>query len=191
MKSKQDIYYKLTDKDGRTYGGCQWGPGVTNKAPGKGELCTNGWIHLYTDPLLAVLLNSIHGNFKPDEMLLWTATAKGRIKSDHGLKVGAQVVTILEQIPLPEITLEQKIRFAILCAKSVYEEKKFNKWADDWLSGKDRTASAAGAARAASAARAPASAAWAARAASAAASAAGKDIDLIMLAHQAVEGAEG
>ncbi|KKL58315.1 hypothetical protein LCGC14_2226540, partial [marine sediment metagenome] len=59
-----ETLYKLTDSNDQTYGKTQWGPGIEHAASGKGPLCTEGWLHAYTDPLLAVLLNPIHGNYK-------------------------------------------------------------------------------------------------------------------------------
>ena len=52
--------YKLTVERGRTYDGMQWGPGVEHTAPGKGLLCSKGWLHAYTDPFLAVIFNPVH-----------------------------------------------------------------------------------------------------------------------------------
>jgi len=40
---------------------------------------------------------------------------------------------------LPRVTTEQRVKFAILCAKAVYKDEAFNLWADRWLSGDDRT----------------------------------------------------
>ena len=40
---------------------------------------------------------------------------------------------------LPRVTIEQRVKFAILCAKAVYNEEAFNLWADRWLSGEDRS----------------------------------------------------
>ncbi len=40
---------------------------------------------------------------------------------------------------LPRVTTEQRVKFAILCAKAVYKDEAFNLWADGWLSGDDRT----------------------------------------------------
>ena len=34
--------YKLTDGDGQTRGGTQWGPGVSHSGTGEGELCGPG-----------------------------------------------------------------------------------------------------------------------------------------------------
>ena len=165
--------YKLTDKDGRTYGGCQWGEGVTHETDGHGELCGPGWIHAYTDPLLAVLLNPIHANFDPDTMLLWWC--KGKVgRTDSGLKVGSTKVTTIRTIPGPEITTEQRVRFAILCAREVYQEPVWSQWAAAWLDGTERGASASASASAYAAADAAAYAA--------------ADLDLISLARRAMEG---
>jgi len=189
--------YKLTDENGRTYGGTQWGEGVEHTALGTGELCGPGWLHAYTgsesDPeagaLLAVLLNPIHANFQPPRLF----EAEGDVgKTGYGLKVGCTRLRALREIPLPVVTTEQRVRFGILAALEVCPKDgwgiKFRAWATDWLDGSDRSASAAWAAEAEawaaeaeaeaetvaawSAARAARAAARAARAASAAAEAA-------------------
>jgi len=118
------------------------------------------------------------------------------------MKLGFTTGIVGKVIPLPRITLEQKRRYAIGSACSVYKEKSFCKWADDWISGKDRSreavrgtsgvgrkaAEAALAARAV--ARAAARVAWAARAvaraARAAAWAARDTLDLIRIAEWAM-----
>ena len=87
--------YKLTDKNGQTHGGCQWGPGVQHETSGDGDI--------------------------------------------------------------------QKVAFGILCSLEVCQSPEYRRWAEDWLSGTDRSARAARAAWAA--ARAAARAAWAAWAA--------------------------
>jgi len=151
--------------------------------------------------LLAVFLNPIHADF--NDPIMWEG--EGEVaKEDHRLKVGCTKGTTIKQIPLPKVTREQRIRFGILCAKQVFQEEKWNKWADDWLAEKDRSASAAreaaqaaqAAARAArvewAAARA-AAAAWAASAAARAAARAAqaaknKPLDLITIAEKAIRG---
>ncbi len=134
--------YKLTDREGKTFGGCQWGENVTHTASGKGELCSNGWLHAYTHPLLAVLLNPIHADII--NPLLWECSAirKG-MKNDFGLKVGVISCTTLHTIPLPQISNTQRIAFGILCAKAVYKDPDWNQWADNWLSNKDRSTESA------------------------------------------------
>lgn len=139
--------YKLTTQDYKTRKGkqneCTWGEGVTHSGTGVGPLCSPGWIHAYTSPLLAVLLNPIHANL--DDPILWEAEGDIGL-SDSGLKVGGRSLTTIKKIPLPILTREQKVIFAILCAKSVYKNPSYLRWADNYISGKDRTYAAANAA---------------------------------------------
>ena len=186
-------YCKLTDKKGQTHGGMQWGEGITHTASGEGDLCRPGWIHVYADPLLAVLLNPIHAKFTNPR--LWEVEVAGRSKTDNGLKLGFTQVTTICEIPLPKVSVAQAVRFCILCTKEVCEELAWNKWAAAWLSGEGRSEAAAWAAEAAAraaraaaeaAARAAEAAAWAA-AMAAEAAAKGTELDLIALAYQAVK----
>ena len=183
-------YWKLTDQEWETYGHTKWGPNVTHTASGEGELCGPGWIHVYTHPLLAAFLNQIHADFpKP---ILWRGRGIAG-KTDNGLKLGCSRFTTLEIVPLPQVTIEQRIRFGIICTRAVYCDPSWNRWADDWLNGNDRSAESARAARAAAAPAA--AAAWeaaedaAAEAAAAAAWAAAEErpLDLIALAQRAME----
>jgi hypothetical protein len=154
--------YKLTDGDMRTRGGFQWKLGEEKTAPGTGELCTNGWLHAYTDPLLAVLLAPVHGAEKYTRLF----RAEGEVgATNHGLKVGCDRMTLVEEMKLPEVTTEQRIRFGILCARKVCRDPGWSAWAERWLSGEDRTQEAAERAESAARAAAGAAAEWAARAA--------------------------
>lgn len=128
--------YKLTDENFETYGHTKWGENVTHEGTGNGSLCGPGWIHAYTSPELAVLLNPMHANFK--NPVLWEA--EGNIDlNDQGLKVGSKKLTTIKIIPVPEITITQKIAFGILCALEVYQEDNFVTWAKNWLTGADRS----------------------------------------------------
>ncbi len=170
--------YKLTDEHSRTYDNTQWGENVTHAAKGRGnELCSDGVIHAYTSPILAVLCNPIHADFS--DPVLWEA--EGEIVASDGLKTGVKKLTTIRRIPLPSITPEQRVKFAILSALQVEQNQTFVAWAQTWLSGQDRSKTAAKeaaetAARAAEAAEAAAwaagEAAWATEAARAAARAA-------------------
>ena len=181
-------YYKLTNKDGQSYGGTQWKPGVTHEAEGEGmRFCSSDLLHLYSHPLLAVFLNPIHANFE-EGMRLWEVEAE-IVASDRGLKLGTKKATCLQETFLPQVSLTQKVRFGILCALQVNLEGKWRDWANNWLSGKDRSERAAGAAARAAAGGAAAGAAlaavWAARAAAWAASS--SELDLIALAEEAMK----
>jgi len=182
------MYYKLTDEKMQTYGDFQWALNEWHEIPpgkrGKG-FCTDNYFHLYDDPLLAVLLNSIHANFK--KLRMFEAETEGPVESDKGLKFGAVKMRLVREIDVPEITIEQRVRFAILCAVEVHNDAGFNTWAQDWLSGKDKTAATA-AAREAATWKVWATATttgWAARAATWAAGAAGWEAAAVWVARPA------
>ena len=192
--------YKITDSNDQTHGGCQWGEGVCVETSGQGELCSSDWTHWYTHPLLAVLLNPIHGQYDIDAAHLWEGhDGGGKVKSDPGLKVGCTRGTTVRRVDLPTVTLEHRVRFAIGCAWQVCEDDAWREWAAKWLSGEDRAADAAweaarAAARAAErAAERAERAAWAAARATARADAAytalwvaDATIDLELIAEWAV-----
>jgi hypothetical protein len=191
------IYYKLTTQEGMTQNNTQWGENVTHEATGdiEQDLCSNAWIHAYTHPLLAILMNPAHAMIK--NPILWEGNGEGEAKFEP-LKCGFRKFTTLRQIPLPEVTDVQKVAFGILCAKEINTDSSWNQWADKWLSGEDRTKSSAyyaayAAASAASAAYAASNAAKYADAAAYAAYAAynaaskGKELDFVSIALKAME----
>ena len=161
--------YKLLTQDFTTHGGTRWkgdnGEFITVRAVGTGNrLCTDDVIHFYDHPVLAVLFNSLHANIKSPVLVVIEIDSE---VAHDGLKGGCKQAKIVEILKLPDITTSQKAEFAIRCAKVVYKNAEWNKWADAWLSGKNRTrirahkayiAANAGAAAAANAAYAAATA---------------------------------
>ena len=108
--------YKLTDADMRTHSGYQWALGKTpTPCSGKGPLCTSGWFHYYLDPILAVLLDPIHAGIGA-EARLFRAEVGGEILHDRGLKAGCTEMTLVEELPVPTITIAQRVLFAQKCA---------------------------------------------------------------------------
>ena len=101
------------------------------------EFVFSGWLHFYNNPLVGLFLNPVHANIKNPR--LFRAEVEGNFIDDNGLKCGYSRAKLVEELPVPQISLVQRVRFAILCAKKVYKEKEWNKWANNWLSGKDRT----------------------------------------------------
>jgi hypothetical protein len=64
--------------------------------------------------------------------------------SDNGLKFGVASLTINKEIiPLPVITGIQRVAFGIYSALEVSNNDRFVKWANNWLSGKDRSSASA------------------------------------------------
>ena len=139
-------YYKLTHQDLTTYNGYLWTPGKWVSAQGSGlqPLCSNGWLHAYQHPLLAVLSNPIHSEI--DNPRLWEVEVGGYARFDGQLKCGFQWMRLVRELPVPVITTEQYISFAICCALKVHREKTFVAWAENWLLGADRSVDAANAA---------------------------------------------
>ena len=200
------ILCKLTNQELQTYNKTQWVINEWQSAAGEGELCSESWLHGYEHPLLAVLLNPIHANIATPR--LFAIEVGDKVLNDAGLKFGSNKMRLTHELELPQVTLEQRIKFGILCALEVCQDAAFVTWATGWVSGEDRSqkaaadaaddaddadaaayyaaawaADAARAARAADAARAAAAAAyWAADA-----WAARKKIDLISIAKKAVE----
>jgi len=195
--------YKLLHQDKTSHGGCKWTIGEWKSTSGEGELCSEGWLHFYESPLLAVLHNPIHADLQKPRLFEVEIASDAKIKKDGQMKSGATKVRIVKEIPLPEINLVQRTAYAILCAKEVYKDEKWNKWAGKWLSGEDRSQTAANAASAAYVTNAAAdaaayaaayaasnaaadAAAYAASAAAYAASYAATD-DLLAIAQKAME----
>jgi nucleotide-binding universal stress UspA family protein len=152
--------YKLTDEQGRTRARedneLTWTVGVEHRTACKGtRLCTADVIHAYEHPLIAVLMNPVHADFNPNTMRLFVA--EGEIVAREGqLKCGVHALKIVEEIPVPALTTEQRVKFAILCAKLVCKDAAWNAWADKWLSSEDRSEEEAKAAWAAAEAQAAA-----------------------------------
>jgi hypothetical protein len=114
-------------------------------------------------------MDPIHAILLPDA-ILWEA--EGDVVVSDGTKVGCTRLTTLKQIPIPAITLEQRVTFAIKCALHAYKEPSWVAWAQAWLANTNRDAAAADAAYAAAVAAAADAAAVYAYAYAAAAAAA-------------------
>lgn len=102
---------------------------------GKG-LCNSSWLHAYSDPLIAILMNPAHASFANPK--LWEAIGEGKFIND-GLKCGFTKLTTIKEIPLPELTLERKIEIGLLCAKLFCKNANWNFWANCWLNNEDRS----------------------------------------------------
>lgn len=134
------IKYKLTNQKLRTYKDFLWMPGIWERAKGKPRqpLCTDAWFHVYDSPLIAILHNPLHANIWNPR--LWKCEVRGETKNDNGLKRGYQECRLIEEIPVPNISLTQKIAYGILVSLEVYKTPEYCAWAEKWLSGEDRSA---------------------------------------------------
>jgi hypothetical protein len=151
--------YKFTDSNLTTQNNTQWVLGEWKETNGiQQELCNSSWLHAYEDIYVAAFMYLAHVNYSNPRF--FKAEGDGAFLSD-GTKCGVTKLRLVEEIPLPTITTKQSVKIAILCALEVYHEASFVTWANNWLSGKDRSENAAwavarAAARAADAARAAA-----------------------------------
>ncbi len=135
--------YKLTSQDMKTYNNFQWNIGEKRIAKGLSDsLCTDGLLHAYRDPYLALLLNTIHAAIPNPR--LWEIEASPILASDWG-KVGTKEQTLVKELFL-SITVENRVEFAIRCALTIKTNKNWRQWAKNWLNGIDRTYKAANAA---------------------------------------------
>lgn len=141
------IVYKITDQHGKSFGGMQWGNGVSHTSPGKiyghdGEvliseppISTKHWLHAYTSPILAILLNPVHGRVQYPK--LWVCSAITGVKSVDE-QVGCTWLKTEYVTHLPIIGTINRARWAILAASKVYQDKGYEIWANNWLSDFER-----------------------------------------------------
>ena len=171
--------YKLLSQEMTSRNNTKWEIGKAieiSKEFSGNELCSNQLLHCYASPEIAVFMNPAHANISEPRLFRIRCS---KIIADDGTKQGCKKQTLLKELNLPEISIEQRIKIAILCAAEVYKEPNFLFWAEDWNTGKDRTAAAAyAAANAAAAAAAAAAYANAYAAAAAAANAAAAKFNL-------------
>lgn len=139
------VKYKLVDTEGYTRRGetgeTLWLDGLEKVAFGKGTvLCTADVIHYYDHPLLSVLFNPAHANIQNPRLI---EIEIDKSVAHDGLKGGCKKAKYLREIVLPVITMEKRIIFAIEMSSKYYIEyyieDTYKKWAENWLSGKDRS----------------------------------------------------
>ena len=148
------IIYKLTDKKRQTGHGhvvTTWEKGFTPpRLSGEGPLCSGGWYHGYDSPPLAVLHNPIHAAFPKPRCCSIEVVEEDIGRLDGQMKIGFRTGKVTGWIKLPEITSEQRVRYAILCVLSTgYRDAEYIRWARDWWANIDRSAESAESAAAA------------------------------------------
>src|SRR3990167_7851800 len=188
---KDAVVYKLTDQHMKTHGGYPWELGKVNTVTGTGNLCGPGWLHVYSHPWLAVLLNPIHAIYQPCR--LFKAIANGVYRSDGSLKAGVSSLVLVEELPVPVFRQIDYVVWAILVTRAIPDRQVipvWETWADEVLkTGRTGQEGAAAAARAAAGAGAAAAARAAAEARAAAAARAAAEAWAAAAARAAAEAA--
>ncbi len=131
--------YILTDPQGMAANGKRVAVGKVTHSIGAPNDIYSQVAKLCADsPLLAVLQNP---TYRPDaghhlfQIDQWEVSVTGD---------KPRAYTVIKELPPPqEISLLQRLAFAILALVEVYREPAYLKWADNWLSGADRSANAA------------------------------------------------
>ena len=139
-----ELRYKLLTPELKTRAGeaneTQWQIGEWVEAKGKGGLCSGGVLHFYPSPEVAAFMNPIHANICNP---VFAELEVDAIVEETATKGGARRARITRILPSIVPTLVQRVAFGVLCAKAVSNDKRFNSWADKWLSGEDRSYEAA------------------------------------------------
>ena len=137
--------YKLTDENMQTCNEFQWELNKPYTTEGNGPLCSDKWLHAYTDPVLPAFLNPIHADFPKETMRLFRGTGVVGA-TDCGLMVGCTQITLEEELKPQNPTQTQNVAFGILCAihtldntqLAFYTKNQWLQWANKFLSGEDR-----------------------------------------------------
>ena len=135
--------YKLLSQEMTSRNNTKWEIGKAieiSKEFSGNELCSNQLLHCYASPEIAVFMNPIHANIAEPRLFRIRCS---KILADDGTKQGCKKQTLLKELPLPEISVEQKTEIAIRCAMSVYKEDTFLVWAENWINKKDVSTNAA------------------------------------------------
>jgi len=134
--------YKLINQDRTTRKGrsneTSWPIGEWREAVGTGGLCSDGMLHCYDDPYLALFLNPIHASIA--DPIVCEVEVSGRGESDGQFKCGYKKMRVVRDINIKAPTPEQRVEFAIWCGLLCYDDPSFDTWATKWLTGVDRSA---------------------------------------------------
>ena len=133
----KEVYCKWVSNNMKTLNS-KWEVGIPKELPQRDDLQLrySGLFHYFLHPLLAVLFKEKYGCYFYTK--LYEVLPEGKIVKGHG-RSGATKLTLVKELEIPEITLNQQIAFGIFCVKEVYSDKVFISWANKWLSGEDRS----------------------------------------------------
>ena len=143
MTERLDCKLMRADDTSGTDTVLQWGENVTHRVEWGWRMCETGCLHYYAHPLLAAFMDPIHGCYTTDGKTARLRRVKARKRASDGTKCGTERLTTLELIELPQPTTIQRVAFGVLASLAIYDAPEYVQWAEDWLSGKDRTAYAA------------------------------------------------
>ena len=153
VEAMTSTVYLLTDKIVKTADGYQW---VEN---GEDEPSKDRRIKGYEHPLLAELRYPWDFPSGLFNGRLWQCEAEV-VQCNGQVECDCTKVNVIREVSPPQLTLEQKVTIAILCAMHVFKWRGWTKWAEAWLSGDDRARTATAAMEARDEVTAAAQKAW-------------------------------
>jgi hypothetical protein len=112
-------------------------------------------IHCYDDPILAVMMDLVHGKYSSDGAL-WLCEWSGRTIAAPD-KRGVEMLTTVERVTPPVLTSDQRVEIALRANLMVLptwvalpnqatNAEAWRVWAEGWISGADRSTRAVNAA---------------------------------------------
>jgi hypothetical protein len=131
--------YLLTNTDNYTWRGSRIFPGrsVFSSKTGHNVIEKNS-AEIGESPLVAIMLNPWHAQLDEPKMLELQFSQVAVVKDDPSINMQVR------ETGVPSVTTDQKIVFALMVLKEVYENVGFAEWAGSWISGTDRSAESAG-----------------------------------------------
>ena len=143
--ARSKFAYKLLSQDMKSYDNTKWKLNEIKEKSDKSKIgmCSSDVFHCYAHPILAILFNPIHADIENPR--LFKIKIDG-ICNEDATKQASHSQMLYRELPIPEITLNQKIAFGIYCALTTCKKEGFITWANNWISGVDRSNNAANAA---------------------------------------------
>lgn len=131
-------FYKAVSKDYTSnLGSIKWG--IVGDNDWIEELPSGyGVVRAYHHPLLAAIFSPLYDHPYDDRLL----EVQVKHPEERGAYVTSYFTKAINEVPFPEVTLEQRVCFAINCALSITDYEKFEKWGAKWISRTDRSVSA-------------------------------------------------
>src|ERR1035437_7592574 len=130
------ICYKLLKPDMTSFGSYLWIQGKWNETNGRGSICGPGWLHACNTPELAIMLNPYR--YWTNVPCMFIAEWEGERQNDSGMKFGSTRMRVMEEIPCPPLTEEQRIEYWMTCVLLTHHEPRFVQWAENWIVRQDR-----------------------------------------------------
>lgn len=142
----EKLYCKWVSDDLTTMNDTKWEINIPKEFPVPKrddlELCPEVFFHYFCHPLLAVMFKEKYGCESYSK--LYEVSPGGKILEYlHHYFGSSTKLTLIKELEIPNVNDIQKIAFGILCVLKVYKDPKFVSWANNWLSGEDRSNQAA------------------------------------------------